>query len=283
MTMEAGVVLDGSAGWSRADGQEPPDEVARENAGGYAVDSIRAYLGDLGKFPRLTAEREVELAQLIAAGGPEGAAARQRMIETNLRLVVFIAKRFANRGVELLDLVSAGNLALMDAVGKFKPKMGCRFSAFAGIRIMRAINLSIGELTRTVRLPQHVSESLRKMAKAQLALHRELDRDPDVYELAERAGMRPKKVRALLQVGHSTTERAGMRPKKVRALLQVGHSTTSLDAPVGDDKGSRRLVDMIPATGRPREWGLVDSLVAELRAAGIEPRAKGSRARLGKA
>ncbi len=159
------------------------------------VDAIKLYLQEIQKSQLLTAEDERELAGLIAQGD---AAARERMIESNLRLVVKIAKRYMNRGLPFLDLIEEGNMGLIKAVEKFKVSKGCRFSTYATWWIRQSIERSIVNQSRTIRLPVHVADDINKLIKIRRELVQRLKRDPDMEEIATAMGADVKHVRRMM-------------------------------------------------------------------------------------
>ncbi len=159
------------------------------------ADAIKLYLKEIQKSKLLTAEDERELAGLIAQGD---AAARDRMIESNLRLVVKIAKRYMNRGLPFLDLIEEGNMGLIKAVEKFKVSKGCRFSTYATWWIRQSIERSIVNQSRTIRLPVHVADDINKLVKISRELIQRLKRDPEVEEIAEVMGVDASYVRRMM-------------------------------------------------------------------------------------
>ena len=158
-------------------------------------DAVKLYLRDIHKSVLLTAAEERELALLIAAGDQ---AARDRMIESNLRLVVKIAKRYMNRGLPLLDLIEEGNLGLIKAVERFKLDKECRFSTYATWWIRQSIERALVNQGRTVRLPVHVSDGINRLVKVSRTLMQELNREPQVREVAEALGTDAAQVRRLM-------------------------------------------------------------------------------------
>ena len=159
------------------------------------ADAIKLYLKEIQKSRLLTAEDERELAGLIAQGD---AAARERMIESNLRLVVKIAKRYMNRGLPFLDLIEEGNMGLIKAVEKFKVSKGCRFSTYATWWIRQSIERSIVNQSRTIRLPVHVADDINKLVKINRELVQRLKRDPEIEEIAEAMGTDASSVRRMM-------------------------------------------------------------------------------------
>lgn len=160
-----------------------------------ARDAIKIYLRDIQKTTLLTAEQERELARRIDQGDM---AARDRMIESNLRLVVKIAKRYMNRGLPFLDLIEEGNLGLIKAVERFKLSKECRFSTYATWWIRQSIERALVNQSRTIRLPVHVSDDINRMVKVTRNLLHEHNREPQVKEVAEAMGADPVYVRRLM-------------------------------------------------------------------------------------
>lgn len=146
-----------------------------------SLDATQIYLSEIGFAPLLTAEEEVHYARLALAGDPEG---RKRMIESNLRLVVKIARRYINRGLALLDLIEEGNLGLLRAVEKFDPERGFRFSTYATWWIRQTIERAIMNQTRTIRLPVHVVKELNVYLRASRQLIQDGDKEPTAEEIA---------------------------------------------------------------------------------------------------
>ena len=184
-------------------------------------DPLRMYLREIGATPLLTAEEEIEIAQRIEQGDQE---ARQHLIQANLRLVVSIARRYAGRGMQLLDLIQEGNLGLMKAVEKFDYRKGYKFSTYATWWIRQAISRAIADQARTIRIPVHMVEHVNKLLRVRRDLTQELKRDPSTAEIAERMGV---------------TER------RVHELLMMTAEPKSIDAPVGEEEDSR-FGDFIP-------------------------------------
>ena len=184
-------------------------------------DPVRAYLNEIGRVNLLTAREEVELAQQIEAGSQ---AARQHLIEANLRLVVSIARKYLVRGMPLLDLIQEGNLGLMRAVEKFDHRRGFKFSTYATWWIRQAITRSIADRSRTIRVPVHVTDRINRVIRVSRRLSQELGRDPVDEEIAEEVGI---------------------VPEQVRELLMISREPVSLDSPVGDTDDDSCLEDFI--------------------------------------
>ncbi len=192
---------------------------------GIAVDDpVRMYLKEIGKVPLLTAQEEIELAKLMEAGGPEGEAAKQKLCEANLRLVVSIAKKYVGRGMLFLDLIQEGNLGLIKAVDKFDWKKGYKFSTYATWWIRQAITRSIADQARTIRIPVHMVETINKLIRVSRQLIQEKGREATPEEIAEEMGI---------------TE------EKVREILKIAQEPVSLETPIGEEEDSH-LGDFIP-------------------------------------
>jgi RNA polymerase nonessential primary-like sigma factor len=185
------------------------------------LDATRLYLSEIGFSPLLSAEEEVYYARRARKGDE---AARRRMIESNLRLVVKIARRYMNRGLPLLDLIEEGNLGLIHAVKKFDPEKGFRFSTYATWWIRQTIERAIMNQTRTIRLPIHVVKEINVYLRAARQLTQELDRDPTPEEIGD-----------LLD----------KPPAEVDRLLGLNERMSSMSTQIGKD-GERSLLDTIP-------------------------------------
>jgi len=184
-------------------------------------DATRLYLSEIGFSPLLTAQEEIELARRIRDDGDE--AARKRMIESNLRLVVKIARSYLNRGLALLDLIEEGNLGLMRAVEKYDPERGFRFSTYATWWIRQMMERGLMCQTRTIRLPVHVVKEINVYMRAARQLTQKLDHEPTPEEIAELVD----------------------RPiEDVRRMLEINTPVTSVDLPVGYEDG-RTLVETL--------------------------------------
>jgi len=176
------------------DDAESAQEEAREDADS-SRDAIKLYLRDIQKTTLLTAEDERMLASRIEQGDM---AARNRMIESNLRLVVKIAKRYMNRGLPFLDLIEEGNLGLIKAVERFKLSKECRFSTYATWWIRQSIERALVNQSRTIRLPVHVSDDINRLVKVTRNLLHEHNREPQVKEVADAMGADAAYVRRLM-------------------------------------------------------------------------------------
>jgi RNA polymerase nonessential primary-like sigma factor len=215
---EAGVV----AAADEESGSEAEKETESSSSDDYYshADATRLYLREIGFSPLLTAQEEVYFARRAQKGE---AAARKRMIESNLRLVVKIARRYMNRGLSLLDLIEEGNLGLIRAVEKFDPERGFRFSTYATWWIRQTIERGIMNQTRTIRLPVHVLKEINIYQRAARYLAQKLDHEPT-----------PEEVASLLD-----------KPvDDVKQMLGLTERVTSVDAPLDDDP-DRSLLDAI--------------------------------------
>ncbi|WP_081432253.1 RNA polymerase sigma factor RpoS [Halorhodospira halophila] len=207
-----------------------------------ALDATQLYLNEIGHASLLTAEEEVALARRVQQGD---AAARARMIESNLRLVVKIARRYMNRGLAFLDLIEEGNLGLIRAVEKFDPERGFRFSTYATWWIRQTIERGIMNQTRTIRLPIHVIKEINQYLRTQRRLTQTLDHEPTVDEIADAMGR---------------------SPEDVRRMRGLNEGTTSVDVPIGKDS-DRVLLDAIPdeTQGMPENVLEDDDVVRHLQ------------------
>jgi RNA polymerase primary sigma factor len=180
-----------------------------------ANDSIRLYLCEIGKINLLSAKEEIDLARRIKKGDQS---AKAKLAESNLRLVVSIAKKYIGRGLSFLDLIQEGNIGLFRAVEKFDPDRGFKFSTYATWWIRQAITRAIADQARTIRIPVHMVETINKLTHAQRRLVQELGREPVVEELAAEMGM---------------------DVKKVKHILKISQDIVSLEAPVGTEEDSK--------------------------------------------
>jgi RNA polymerase nonessential primary-like sigma factor len=212
----------------------PPAEIAAED--GNAADTLQTYLREIRRAPLFTPEEEYAMAVRASAGD---FAARQSMIERNLRLVVSIAKNYLGRGLPLTDLIEEGNLGLMHATGKFEPERGFRFSTYASWWIRQAIERAIMHQARLVRLPVHVVRELNQVLRARRALEGE-------RALAGETDDRPVRVERI-------ADRLGRAVQEVADLLRYAEQPASLDAPRDlsrdGDGGGESLLDGVAGDG----------------------------------
>ena len=184
-------------------------------------DPVRMYLKEIGKVPLLSAEEEIDLAKRMADGDE---AAKKKMAEANLRLVVSIAKRYVGRGMLFLDLIQEGNLGLIKAVEKFDYTKGYKFSTYATWWIRQAITRAIADQARTIRIPVHMVETINKVMRISRQLLQELGHDPSPEEIAEEMKI---------------------PVEKVRDILKIAQEPISLETPIGEEEDSH-LGDFIP-------------------------------------
>jgi RNA polymerase primary sigma factor len=207
-------------------------------------DPVRQYLHEIGRVALLTLEEEISLARRVEEGeeakkelsalpddadertkriltrkGQDGDAARQHLIEANLRLVVSIAKKYTGRGMSFLDLIQEGNQGLIRAVEKFEYKRRYKFSTYATWWIRQAINRAIADQARTIRIPVHMVETINKLTRTARQLQQELSREPSFEEIAEAMG-------------------PGWNAEKVEEVMKVSQEPVSLETPIGDEKDS---------------------------------------------
>jgi RNA polymerase primary sigma factor len=209
----------------------------------HVSDPVRMYLQEIGRYPLLTPQQEVELAMQMESGGrasekllADGAAdlpvaervilqrsarnadrARKRLVEANLRLVVSIAKKYVGRGLSLLDLIQEGNLGLIRAVEKFDYRKGFKFSTYATWWIRQAVTRALADQARTIRVPVHMVETINKLARAQRTLMQELGREPTITEIAQE-----------LEI----------EPQQVTELRRIAQDPVSLETPLGEEDDS---------------------------------------------
>ncbi|MGD0843038.1 MAG: sigma-70 family RNA polymerase sigma factor [Geobacteraceae bacterium] len=198
-------------------------------------DAIKLYLREIQKSKLLTADEEKELAQRIAKGDKP---ARDKMIESNLRLVVKIAKRYINRGLPFLDLIEEGNMGLIKAVERFKLSKECRFSTYATWWIRQSIERALVNQSRTIRLPVHVSDDINKMLRITRELVQKMNREPSV-----------KEVSAEMEVN----------PAYVRRLMVLLKKTYSIERPMGENN-DYFLIDTIEDTSTVSPAALLEDL-----------------------
>ena len=191
--------------------ESAPRQAAEPAEAGADADALGAYLREIGRGALLTKEQEVELAKQIEAGSD---AARRRMTESNLRLVVSIAKKYQGRGMPLLDLIQEGNVGLMRAVAKFDYRRGFKFSTYATWWIRQAVLRAIGDQARTIRLPIHIGDQTNKLIRVSDRLRDSLGRPATDDEVAEELGI---------------------TPLEVQALRQTSRDTVSLETPIGEE------------------------------------------------
>ena len=193
------------------------------------TDPVRMYLREIGRIPLLNAREEIDLAQRIEKGEKR---AKEKLIQSNLRLVVSIAKKYVGRGLSFLDLIQEGNQGLMRAVEKYDWQRGFKFSTYATWWIRQAITRAIADQARTIRIPEHMVETINKLIRASRKLMQELGREPTPEEIG---------AEMLLPAD------------RVREIFKIAQGTTSLEKPVGDE-GDSMLGDFIQDTSQPSPY-----------------------------
>ncbi len=189
-------------------------------------DHVRMYLKEIGKVPLLTADEEYELARKMSEGDEE---AKQKLIETNLRLVVSIAKKYVGRGLLFLDLIQEGNLGLIKAVEKFDYAKGYKFSTYSTWWIRQSITRAIADQARTIRVPVHMVETINKLIRVSRQLLQEYGRDATPEEIAKEMNM---------------------SIDKVREIMKIAQEPVSLEMPIGEEEDTR-LGEFIPDEDAP--------------------------------
>ena len=202
--------------------------ITPENVDAMADDSVRMYLREIGDIPLLSQEEELELAQKAVKGDKK---AKDKLAESNMRLVVSIAKKYSGRGLDFLDLIQEGNTGLLRAVEKFDPEKGFKFSTYATWWIRQAITRAIADQARTIRIPVHMVETINKVMRTKRRLTQELNREPSDAEVAEAMGM---------------------DAEKIEYVMRIRQDIASLDASVGRDGDDDESVlgDFIEDSGR---------------------------------
>ena len=230
-----GVALPGSL--SNAELEEIQKEVSKlgnsanmekilEQEGVAIDDPVRQYLKEIGRIPLLDSEQEKELAEKMMDGDDE---AKRILVESNLRLVVSIAKKYLGRGMYFLDLIQEGNLGLIKAVDKFDHTKGFKFSTYATWWIRQAITRAIADQARTIRIPVHMVETIHKVTKYSRQMLQELGREPTAEEIGEKMGL---------------------SADRVREILKISQDPVSLETPIGEEEDSH-LGDFIPDEDTP--------------------------------
>ena len=194
---------------------------------GVAIDDpVRQYLKEIGRIPLLDGEQEKLLAEKMMDGDED---AKRILVESNLRLVVSIAKKYLGRGMYFLDLIQEGNLGLIKAVDKFDHTKGFKFSTYATWWIRQAITRAIADQARTIRIPVHMVETIHKVTKYSRQMLQELGREPTAEEIGEKMGL---------------------SADRVREILKISQDPVSLETPIGEEEDSH-LGDFIPDEDTP--------------------------------
>ena len=227
-----------------SDDDSSPEKIIDELANSKDIkisDPVRMYLKEIGQINLLSNDEEFEYAHRAVEGDEY---AKKILAESNLRLVVSIAKRYVGRGMLFLDLIQEGNIGLMKAVDKFDPEKGYKFSTYATWWIRQAITRAIADQARTIRIPVHMVETINKIARVQRQLTQELNREPTDEEIAKKMGM---------------------SVEKVRDVYKISQDPVSLETPIGEEDDSH-LGDFIKdeRTMSPEEYATIEMLKEEL-------------------
>ena len=201
-------------------------------------DPLRLYLKEAGEIPLLTKDEEIELAKRIEQGDKS---AKDRMIQSNLRLVISIAKNYYTQDMDLLNLIQEGNTGLIRAVEKFDYRKGYKFSTYATWWIRQAITRAIANQDRNIRIPVHMIEKINKMVRTERKLLQETGKEPNDEELA-------------LELG--------IEPQEVQEMRKIAQRTTSLETPIGDEEDAE-LGDFIENASTPDPADVVSSIIAK--------------------
>ena len=230
--------------------------VSRSPSGRSTLDAQRQYMKEIGQIPLLTPEQERETGRILKEADPDSDAYKQAkdlLISSNLRLVVSMAKQFANRGLSFMDLIQEGNIGLVRAVEKFDYEKGYRFSTYATWWIRQSMNRAISDQSRDIRIPVHMTEQISHVKKAQKELSQELNREPTAKEIARRLG-------------------GGMTEAKVNDIIRLSQPIVSLQSPQGEEEDSE-LSDFVEdkSAVNPEDYArdqdkkkLLDELLQEL-------------------
>jgi RNA polymerase primary sigma factor len=204
-------------------------------------DSVRMYLKEIGQLALLTRQEEIELSKAIIAGDEN---AKRRFCEANLRLVVSIAKHYINSSMQFLDLIQEGNLGLIKAIDKFDYSKGYKFSTYATWWIRQAISRAISDQGRIIRIPVHMIELIKKLARIQNQLIQKLDHEPEIEELAQELGI---------------------SAEKVREVIKFSQEPISLEKPIGEN-GDSLLGDFVPdsESDSPADQAIISMLKEQL-------------------
>ncbi len=214
---------------------------------GLTEDTVGMYLREISQVPLLTAAEEVSLAKAYERGDP---AARRRLIEANLRLVVSIARRYSGRGLSFLDLIQEGNVGLMKAVERYDWRLGHRFSTYATWWIRQSVTRGLADNARTIRVPAQVVDTINRMVRVERQLTQRLGRIPTAEELATELGLKPEKVVELKRVSQ----------EPVSLAAPVGEDATELGELIEDSRQTPLEGDMAERQRRDALSDLVDAL-----------------------
>lgn len=223
---------------------EPEEDIDVEKQTVTADDSVKIYLQQIGRIPLLNTEEEIEIARIIKETGEKSS--KEKLVNSNLRLVVSIAKKYIGRGLSFLDLIQEGNMGLMRAAEKFDYTKGYKFSTYATWWIQQAITRGIADKSRTIRLPVHMIETISRIKKATRDLTTELNRKPTKEEIAERIDI---------------------PLSKLRAIMKSAQSTISLETPLNKKEDTTRIGDFLidNSTISPDTKVIQENLFGEIR------------------
>ena len=233
-----------------AEDEEPDNAALTEDERLYTGDPLKLYLRQIGDGPLLTAAEERELGRRKDLGDER---AKARLVEANLRLVMSITRNYTKAGVPLLDLIQEGNLGLIRAVEKFDYRLGYKLSTYATWWIRQAVTRALADQGRTIRVPVHVTEQVRRAQRARRTLAQKLNRDPTLDQIAEEAGM---------------------APERVAVLFDLVEDALSLETPIGDGESSYGDLIEDDRSVAPEEETALQARSVELAAAleRLEPR-----------
>ena len=229
-------------GEENAKGEIKLEDIPHDTKDVSVNDNVRMYLKEIGKISLLTLEEEQALSRRVAQGDEE---AKNKLAESNLRLVVSIAKRYVGRGLSFLDLIQEGNIGLMKAVEKFDYDKGYKFSTYATWWIRQAITRALADQARTIRVPVHMVETINKMVRIERQMTLELNREPTGEELAKKMGL---------------------SVEKIVEIKKISQDPVSLETPIGEEEDSH-LGDFIPNenTLTPEEYATYEILKEEMQ------------------
>lgn len=239
-------------------------------------DPVRMYLKEIGKIPLLSQEEELAIAQRMAEGDE---AAKQKMVEANLRLVVSIAKRYVGRGMQLLDLIQEGNLGLLKAVDKFDYTKGYKFSTYATWWIRQAITRAIADQARTIRIPVHMVETINRVIRTAHSMVQTLGREPTHEEIAEEMKMDVARVEEIMKIAQEPVSLETPIGEEEDSHLGdfIQDDVVSQPADAADDTMLHEQLEEVLTTLTPREeqvlrmrFGLVDGKAHTLEEVGKE-------------
>jgi RNA polymerase primary sigma factor len=216
--------------------EEVEDEPEVEHGREVSTDTLQLFLKDIGRVPLLTAAQEVELAKRIEGGDH---AAKQAMVEANLRLVVSIAKRYRNQGLPFLDLIQEGTIGLVRAAEKFDYRKGFKFSTYATWWIRQAVARALADKARTIRMPVHVVEKLNKIVRTERALRAKHGREPSALEIALELDLQPEEVDQIRRSAQTPVSLE--KPVGDEEESEFGHFLTDESAPLPDEAAEEAL------------------------------------------